>query len=64
MLRDIVADAGRSTPYTARSPACAMVAADDVVTNLGLPMKTLSSEQEEASYDDNTDRRAERAGQQ
>lgn len=41
-----------------------MVAADGVVTDPSLLMKTLSSEQQEASYDDNTDRWAGRAGQQ
>jgi len=41
-----------------------MVTADGVVTHPSLLMKTSSSEQEEASYDDNTDRRTQRAGQQ
>ena len=59
-----MADAGRTTPYTQRSAACGMVTADGVVTHPSLLMKTSSSEQEEASYDDNTDRRTQRAGQQ
>jgi hypothetical protein len=61
MLGVIAANGGRTTAFTASSPAYAMVSADDMALMPGL-QGDLTVRQEEASDDDNTDRRAERAG--
>src|SRR6516225_7415218 len=60
----IVADVGRTTPYTASSPAWATLGADGTVIMAGSLNKTLASGQKRPSHDRNTGRRAQRPGGQ